>query len=303
MNLISRKKGFTLIEILTVMAIIAILAGILVPSMNMVRNTAKKVKQRTQFITIDQALMAFKNDMGYYPNSNWDIANNSDYCGPQKLAEALVGWDLMGFHPDSAWRADGQDSSASFMIYDATLQDNLRERTGPYLKSETANAYKLKNLFNNLGPMLATAGETYVLCDTYGVRKFTYTTPADEILSYKAGTPILYFKANSNSKTMIGQEDMRIYNFWDNMALVDLKSLTSGGSAGKPHKLVGEGVGDPDLNLIEFYEYINDPKVELATETAGPGTGVKWPYNPDTYILISAGPDGLYGTDDDITNF
>ena len=28
-----------------------------------------------------------------------------------------------------------------------------------------------------------------------------------------------------------------------------------------------------------------------------------WPYRADSYILISAGPDGLYGTGDDITNF
>jgi hypothetical protein len=39
--------------------------------------------------------------------------------------------------------------------------------------------------------------------------------------------------------------------------------------------------------------YIQDPKV-----TARP-----WPYRPDSYLLISAGADGLYGTPDDICNF
>jgi hypothetical protein len=28
-----------------------------------------------------------------------------------------------------------------------------------------------------------------------------------------------------------------------------------------------------------------------------------WPYRSDSYLLISAGADGLYGTDDDIRNF
>jgi hypothetical protein len=42
-----------------------------------------------------------------------------------------------------------------------------------------------------------------------------------------------------------------------------------------------------------FYEYIRDPKVQ----------GTPWPYRPDSYILISAGADGLYGTSDDICNF
>jgi len=32
-------------------------------------------------------------------------------------------------------------------------------------------------------------------------------------------------------------------------------------------------------------------------------SGIVWPYRPDSYILISAGADGYYGTADDITNF
>ena len=42
-----------------------------------------------------------------------------------------------------------------------------------------------------------------------------------------------------------------------------------------------------------FYEYIRDPKVHARP----------WPYRPDSYLLISAGMDGIYGTDDDIRNF
>ena len=28
-----------------------------------------------------------------------------------------------------------------------------------------------------------------------------------------------------------------------------------------------------------------------------------WPKNPDSYIIIMAGPDHMYGTEDDVTNF
>ena len=28
-----------------------------------------------------------------------------------------------------------------------------------------------------------------------------------------------------------------------------------------------------------------------------------WPLNPDSYLIIMAGPDHMYGTDDDVTNF
>jgi hypothetical protein len=38
---------------------------------------------------------------------------------------------------------------------------------------------------------------------------------------------------------------------------------------------------------------IRDPKIP----------NIVRPYNPDSYILISAGPDGYYGTADDIHNY
>jgi hypothetical protein len=63
---------------------------------------AKETQQRAQITTIEMILTAFKNDYGDYPPSHgYDNSGNVDdyYCGAQTLAEALVGWDLMGFHP------------------------------------------------------------------------------------------------------------------------------------------------------------------------------------------------------------
>ena len=293
MDLISRKKGFTLIEILTVLAIIAILAGVLIPSMNMVRNTAKKVKQRTQLITIDQALMAFKNDMGYYPPSDW--TPGQDYCGAQKLAEALVGWDLMGFHPESRFIA--LNDKAVGGVYDALDSGNLKKRVGPYLDMATANAFKLgvssagNGLFDDPTPLGA---DTFVLCDTYTVKKIQYKSTSGDIIVVKAGTPILYFKANTSSKSLdhvlySGNFENLIYNWYDNLPLMGLGSIKN---TGELHPF-GE---TSDIFYSDDVDGIVDPKVTAAS-------GIPWPYNPDTYILISAGPDGLYGTNDDITNF
>ena len=92
-----KKTGLTLVEILIVLGIIALFVGLLIPALTVVKNTAKDVKQKAQLNSIQIALMTFKNDDGDYPPSNWML--NSDYCGAQKLAEALMGWDLLGFHP------------------------------------------------------------------------------------------------------------------------------------------------------------------------------------------------------------
>jgi hypothetical protein len=55
---------------------------------------------------------------------------------------------------------------------------------------------------------------------------------------------------------------------------------------------MGNGAGNT-FDEAAFYSYIEDPKV----------TAKSTPYNPNSYILISAGPDGTYGTKDDIRNF
>ena len=60
----SQKKAFTIVELLTVMSVIIILIGILVPAMNRVRRYAREVKQRAQFHSIDVAMEFF--------NAEWD---------------------------------------------------------------------------------------------------------------------------------------------------------------------------------------------------------------------------------------
>ncbi len=57
-----RNAGFTIIELLTVIAMIAVLMGILVPASMMVRKTAMAAKQRAQLRTIALGLTAFQGD-------------------------------------------------------------------------------------------------------------------------------------------------------------------------------------------------------------------------------------------------
>jgi hypothetical protein len=108
-----------------------------------------------------------------------------------------------------------------------------------------------------------------------------------------AGTPILYYRANLSSRTLTdsGFRDRFIYNADDNAALVGLRMLTPDGSLGRPHKLY-DGLSPCEYFYSPEYKIL-DPKV----------TAVPWPHRPDSYILISAGVDGEYGTADDITNF
>ena len=298
-----RKSGFTIVELLTVIGIMAMLVALLIPAVTAVRLTAKKVSQKAQFASIEMGLTAFRTDYGDYPPSNWwdpppAPAGPRNYCGAQKLSESLVGWDLMGFHPKSDFRANGSNDAGLF-VYNPSDAVLMAQRKGPYLELATASVFRLGDLspdkpglFNGTGEL---AADTFVLCDVFSVKKITFAKPGiNETTTQNAGTPILYYRANTSSKSLTyaagpgssNPADL-IYNARDNFPLINLGKLADWNkppAARRRHILEDFGF---------FYEYIRDPKV-----TARP-----WPYRPDSYILISAGPDGEYGTADDICNF
>jgi type II secretory pathway pseudopilin PulG len=275
-----KRTGFTVVEVLAAVGIIALMIGLLIPALSMVRNTAKETKQKAQFATIELALTAFKNDYGDYPRSDWPLppAPWSDYCGAQKLAEALVGWDLLGFHPKSDFRSNGRNDDGEF-IYDANNPIFFDQRRGPYLELATFDAFRLGNisilnpgLFFDSRPL---APNTFVLCDVFGEKKIMLSNGK----TVRAGAPILYYRANTSAKTI-----REIYKAQDNDVLIQLKQQTE-----NKEQPLSRTAGQ----FQYFYDYIRDPKI-----SARP-----WPYRPDSYILISAGADGIYGTSDDIRNF
>lgn len=66
-NFPSARRAFTLIELLTVIAIIGILAAILIPTVSSVRVSANKAKTKVQFNQWAAAIESFRSEYGYYP--------------------------------------------------------------------------------------------------------------------------------------------------------------------------------------------------------------------------------------------
>ena len=341
---LNKCAGFTIVELLTVMGVIAILIGLLVPALNLVKDYTKELEQKAQFHSIGAALGMFSSEdrYGRYPESNdnsydpltfveheWDP---SPYCGANKLAEALVGWDLLGYHPNSDFRSDGgfrhPDSTGLLMdavygayhpntdydvdealnpLYAEKASENVKARWGPFVELENANAYRLDDVYEPdslVGPGLGDFDETMpnlVLCDVFAKKRHA---------GKKTGMPILYYKARTqftqqdwvdNLGTGISIEN-DIYYYIDNYNLLAL------GSPENPdyrhplaNGLPGDGgdltIGTPDAeseaDWQDFESMILNPQV----------TAIKRPYRAGSYILISAGKDGLYGTPDDIFNF
>ncbi|MBN1804283.1 MAG: type II secretion system protein [Sedimentisphaerales bacterium] len=279
----SRKKAFTIIELLTVMSIIVILIGVLVPALNNVKRFATKVKQKAQFNSIASAMELFSSENDGYPPSGALDGTGQQYCGAMKLCEAMMGRDLLGFHPDSIFRADGLDATGTRAVYPIPPStDNLTARLRPLLQDDNANAYRLLDIYGS-GNTGSFQENIFVLCDVYTRNMRT---------GQKTGMPILYYKADTsnylhdpNQPMTVSNSGGNIYNYWDNQALVLL---------GKPWEQSGSTSSQPSLATpARFYRNTRNHQV----------TNVSRPYRPDSYILISAGFDSEYGTADDICNF
>jgi type II secretory pathway pseudopilin PulG len=179
------KKGFTIIELLTVMSIIIILLGVLVPALNKTRRYAKTVVQRGQFHEISKGLELFRNDHSEnYPDSGAADPCGFGYCGAMKLCEAMLGQDGMGFNPNSQFKASGSINEADGTTTDLypfdlctqtdptaysdptdppqkLLIDNLRARV-KYVESDNIKATRVQDLYTWDITTTATAKSRYL---------------------------------------------------------------------------------------------------------------------------------------------
>ena len=304
----NEKSGFTIVELLTVMSIIILLISLLVPALNRVRRYATRVKQSAQFHAISVALEQFNGEYTSYPDSDRNDELGAPYCGAMKLCEAMVGQDLKGYNPKSRFRYSEIPTYYPTTIplsTDHPAYDNYNiDGRKMYIQLENANAYQLWEIYTQ-AILSDTSGDhgdfaydpyTFVLCDVYN-RVTSRRT------SKKIGMPILYYRAdltktmfpdpNATVQTIINNVTANnyIYNVYDNQNLIE-KGLPWDTSVTAMHPLSrnwGVGTSYPK----PFYDMIRDPKVPTRDR----------PYRSDSYILLSAGFDGLYGTSDDVFNF
>jgi general secretion pathway protein G len=116
----ARTRGFTLVELLLVLVILAVLAAVVVPKFTKRSEQARTTAATTDISNLGTALDAFEIDTGRYPTSDEGLralieapANAKDWKGPYlKRAVANDPWGNL-----YVYRAPGQNNASGYDLY------------------------------------------------------------------------------------------------------------------------------------------------------------------------------------------
>lgn len=314
------ESGFSLIELLVVISIITLLIGFLATGIQGVKRHATNLRQKSNFHAIEVGLELFEKDYDEYPPSRVlpDATTTTEplVCGAQHLAEALVGRDMRGFDPESNWYAPEEDETiyANEDDKDSTAEEEAASRTRRwklFIELKKMGAFVMHDLYGDTysKPVYSTNDYTKiesfrapVITDIFRQKKITRPVPPYEGGSEWVGSPILYYKADSASRFFKklpaptdGPDEFAgwIYNYEDNRAIIKLGKIKDPAVMHRFNELYTYTEDTQQRDGIDlFYKTITNPKVNYDK-----------PFNAATFILISAGYDGIYGTSDDVTNF
>jgi prepilin-type N-terminal cleavage/methylation domain-containing protein len=148
-----RPAGFSLVEMLTVLAIIAILIGIILAAISGVMRTAGRDRARSEIKTMESALESYKSDNGNYPAPGpAGFSSTNDYTGYSPLSstgpyqgssaflyEQLSGYTNGGYVYGAAITPPGH---VYYAFSQGQLGNNKPSAGGPvYIKDPWGNSY------------------------------------------------------------------------------------------------------------------------------------------------------------------
>ncbi len=264
----SRGRGaFTLVEMLIVIGLVLVLVALVVPAVSMVRIKAQSASTAAQLNAIRGAIESYFQTFQAYPGPLRD----------EEMYQQAAG----------AWGIPGVKVTMSENLT-LGLVGGLDSATGKYRADQLGmgparrDGTRYKPFMENWAEMVS-KGQ---------VGNFDSAVPEFVDRFTDEALPIVYLRARRGAKGIISDQSTggELYQY-------DLRQILPYTMGSPRHGLKGLGDINSRVQPYQALPYFRNPQIPSPNNMTGT------PRSKDTFILISAGPDHIYGTNDDITSF
>jgi general secretion pathway protein G len=122
-----QRQGFTLIEIVAVLAILGMMAIMLMPSIDIASNRAKDTKMVSDLVTLDSAVKLYRLENEKYPESLADLQNG--YVA-NKVYKDAAGEKIVYDHDGASYTLTGTKTNGDVIMADGSKVEKQQTDAG-----------------------------------------------------------------------------------------------------------------------------------------------------------------------------